>query len=79
MIGLPGWMGTASERLMACDSEHSVRRDGGHHVPTVAIGREWRTVAETLVSEIEAFPEEIHLASTPDEGVDWILDQLNFR
>ena len=79
IIALPGSIGTATELLMAWNINHIVRRNGGHHVPTVAIGQEWRTVAETLVSEIDAFPGDVHLAGTPNEGVDWILDQLNFR
>ncbi|MFV1962139.1 MAG: LOG family protein [Acidimicrobiia bacterium] len=75
-IALPGSIGTATELLIAWNVNHIVRRNGGHHVPTVAVGREWRTVVETLVSEVDAFPGDIHLASTSDEGVDWMLEQL---
>ena len=78
-IALPGSIGTATELLIAWNVNHIVRRNGGHHVPTVAVGREWRVVAETLVSEINAFPGDVHLASTPDSGVDWMLEQLKIR
>jgi len=38
-----------------------------------------RQVAETLVTEVGAFPGDVHLVGTPDKGVDWILGQLIIR
>ena len=75
-IALPGSIGTATELLVAWNVNHIVRNNGGRRVPTVAVGQEWRTVVETLVSQVDAFSEDIHLATTPDESVDWMLDQL---
>ncbi len=75
-IALPGSIGTATELLIAWNVNHIVRRNGGRHLPTVAVGGEWRKVVETLVSEVGAFPGDVHLVGTPDDGVDWILNQL---
>ena len=78
-IALPGSIGTATELLIAWNVNHIVRRNGGRHLPTVAVGGEWRKVAETLVTEVGAFPGDVHLVGTPDKGVDWILGQLIIR
>lgn len=79
IIALPGSIGTATELLVAWNVNHILRRSGGHQVPTVAIGRHWRMVAATLVSEIDAFPGDVHLADTADQGVDWILSRLEIH
>lgn len=75
-MALPGSIGTATEFLIAWNVNHIARRNGGRHVPTVAIGGGWRSVADALVSAIDAFPDDVHLADTSDAALEWILDQL---
>jgi uncharacterized protein (TIGR00725 family) len=76
-MALPGSIGTATELLIAWNVNHIARRNGGIRVPTVAIGEGWGAVAGALVSAIDAFPGDVHLVDTSDEGLEWILDQLN--
>lgn len=78
-IALPGSIGTATELLIAWNINHIVRRNGGRSIPTVAIGPEWKAVADTLVTEVDAFPGDVHLTSTAGEALEWILDELRSR
>lgn len=78
-LALPGSIGTATELLLAWNINHIVRRNGGDPLPTVAVGPEWRTVAETLVSQIDAVPNDIHLTPTAEEGVEWLIRRLEAR
>lgn len=75
-MALPGSIGTATELLTAWNVNHIARRNGGKQVPTVAIGSSWQVVAETLVSTVDAFRGDVHLADTSEEGLEWILDKL---
>ena len=75
-LALPGSIGTATELLIAWNTNHILRRNGGVGVPTVAVGPEWSTFAETLTDEIGAVAGDIHLAPDTDAGVDWLLEQL---
>lgn len=75
-IAMPGSIGTATELLIAWNINHIARGNGGHSIPTVAIGPQWKTVAETLVSEIDAFPGDIHLSPSAEDGVNWLLQEL---
>ena len=77
-IALPGSIGTAAELLIAWNVNHIARRNGGSQVPTVAIGEGWRSVVSALVSAVDAFPGDVHLANTGEEGLEWILGQLDF-
>lgn len=75
-IALPGSIGTATELLIVWNVNHIVRHNGGRRIPTVAVGAGWRSLAETLVSKLDAFPGDIQLENTPDQGVDWMLAEL---
>lgn len=78
-IALPGSIGTATELLTSWNHNHIVRNNGGSPIPTVAIGPEWAKVARALVSEVRAFPGDVHLSETATEGVDWLLERLKIR
>ena len=78
-IALPGSIGTATELLIAWNHNHIVRSNGGSPIPTVAIGPEWATIVRALVSEVRAFPGDIHLSETATEGVSWLLERLKIR
>lgn len=76
---LPGSIGTATELLVAWNVNHVARNSGKEPIPTVAVGSEWRTVAETLVTEVDAFPGDIHLADTIEQALTWLTGALRTR
>lgn len=78
-IALPGSIGTATELLVAWNTNHVVRRNGGVPIPTVAVGSEWAAVATTLVRHIDAYEGDIHLVSEWEEAVPWVLGILENR
>ena len=75
-IALPGSIGTATELLIAWNVNHIVRRNGGEIFPTVAVGSGWREVAAVLTSGIGAFPGDVHLVDTAQEGAAWLIERL---
>jgi predicted Rossmann-fold nucleotide-binding protein len=79
VIVLPGSIGTATELLVAWNINHVVRRQGGIHIPCVAVGEAWGSVANELVESIEASGTDIHQADTGAQAVDWMLEQVGVR
>lgn len=79
VIALPGSIGTATELLMAWNTNHIVRRNSGSRLPTVAVGREWQMVADTLVTEVAAFAGDIHTVDTAEQATSWILSELEIH
>ena len=78
-IALPGSIGTATELLVAWNTNHIVDRNGGLAVPTVAVGPAWSTVAETLRATIDASEDAIHLEMEVGSAVEWVLQTLEIR
>lgn len=78
-IALPGSVGTAAELLLAWNTNHVARRNGGVSIPTVAVGPEWAAVAGVLVTQIGAYAGDIHLVASWEEAVGWILGMLENR
>lgn len=72
---LPGSIGTAAELLIAWNINHIVRRNGGVKLPTVTVGEEWAEFTRLLTTRLYADGNDIHIAATTDEAVDWILGQ----
>lgn len=75
-LSLPGSIGTATELLMAWNINHIRRRNGERPIPSAAVGAQWQKVADALVLLIGAEIDCIYWANNVDEGVDWIIGQL---
>ncbi|MEX0698851.1 MAG: LOG family protein [Acidimicrobiia bacterium] len=75
-LSLPGSLGTATELLMAWNINHINRRSEHRLFPSAAVGAQWKKVADALVLLIGAEIEAIYWAKNADEGVDWLLGQL---
>lgn len=75
VIVLPGSIGTAAELVVAWNLNHVRRSNGGIRLPTVAVGPVWREMWELFSARLGAFAEDVHLASTAGEAVDWLLEQ----
>jgi len=76
-LSLSGSLGTATELLMAWNINH-IRRQSGHSLlPSAAVGEQWKKVADALVLLIGAEIEGIYWANTVEDGVDWIIGQLD--
>lgn len=78
-IALPGSIGTAAELLIAWNINHIVRRNGGRPYPTVAVGAEWRQVAEALTTQVGANSGDVHLEEDAGRAADWIIEQLKIQ
>jgi hypothetical protein len=76
-LSLPGSLGTATELLMAWNTNHIKRGREGRIFPSAAVGAQWKKVADALVLLIGAEIDGIYWAKSTDEGVDWILGQLD--
>jgi hypothetical protein len=72
-LALPGSIGTAAELVIAWNTNHVLRQDGGTPVPAAAVGPAWRAVGRALVDAVGAFEGDIYWADTVDEGVEWIV------
>lgn len=72
VIALPGSIGTAAELMVAWNHNYLSRRNGQRTLPTVAVGRGWRALAETMIQS-GAEPGDIHLERTPEEAVEWVI------
>ncbi len=75
-IALPGSIGTATELLLAWNTNHIVRRNGGMPFPSVAVGKEWRRVGLVLAAEVGAGLEDLYWADDAMSGLDWLFDVL---
>jgi predicted Rossmann-fold nucleotide-binding protein len=72
-LALPGSIGTAAELVIAWNTNHILRQDGGTPIPAAAVGSAWQTVGRALIDAVGAFEGDIYWADTVDEGVDWIV------
>lgn len=79
VIALPGSIGTAAELLVAWNINYISRYGSGRRLPTVAVGRGWRVVTETLTREIGALPGDIELVDTHAEALVLVLDAIETR
>lgn len=75
-LSLPGSLGTATELLMAWNTNHIKRHNEDRLFPSAAVGAQWKMVADALVLLIGAEIDGIYWANSTEEGVDWIVDQL---
>ncbi len=75
-LSLPGSLGTATELLMAWNTNHIKRHNEDRLFPSAAVGAQWKMVADALVLLIGAEIDGIYWAKSTEEGVDWIVDQL---
>jgi uncharacterized protein (TIGR00730 family) len=75
-LSLPGSLGTATELLMAWNVNHIKHRRDDRLFPSAAVGAQWKKVADALVLLLDAEIEGIYWAKTSDEGVEWIVGQL---
>lgn len=75
-IVMPGSIGTAAELLIAWNVNDIAGRNNGSHLPTVAVGPEWRHISNTLTSSIGADPDVVHNVDTGAEAVAWMRVQL---
>lgn len=79
IIVLPGSIGTAAELVIAWNLNHVRRNNGGHRIPTVAVGEGWREMWELLTSRMGAVGVDIHVVDTASEAVGWLLAQPEIR
>ncbi len=75
-LSLPGSLGTATELLMAWNINHIKRQSEDRLFPSAAVGVQWKKVADALVLLIGAEIDGIYWANDTNEGVDWIVGQL---
>lgn len=75
IIALPGSIGTATELLIAWNTNYLATRNNGQPIPTAAVGEGWRLVARALMESAGA-EENIHLVSSADDAVSWVLGRL---
>ncbi len=75
-LALPGSIGTAAELVIAWNTNHILRQDGGTPIPATAVGPGWRAVGRALIDGVGAFEGDIFWADTADDGVDWILSAV---
>lgn len=75
-ITLPGSIGTATELLVAWNSNFIAALSGQPAVPAVAVGEPWRRFADTVPLELASAIECVRWAETADEAVDWVLGIL---
>jgi hypothetical protein len=76
-LSLPGSLGTATELLMAWNINHIKRRTGRRPLPSAAVGAQWKKVADALVLLIGAEIDNIYWAKSAEDGVDWVVAQLD--
>jgi hypothetical protein len=76
-LSLAGSLGTATELLMAWNINHIRRRSGHRLLPSAAVGEPWKKVADALVLLIGAEIDGIYWANGVDDGVEWIVGQLD--
>lgn len=76
VIALPGSIGTATELLIAWNHNYLAARNRGRLIPTAAVGEGWRLVARALIDGAGVEEKDIHLVSSADDAVSWILDSL---
>jgi uncharacterized protein (TIGR00725 family) len=76
---LPGSVGTAAELVVAWNMNHLARLGGGRRLPTVAVGEGWRQLWQLIAGQLGAFGEDVSLADTAQEALDWLLDQPEIR
>ncbi|MGH8914752.1 MAG: LOG family protein [Acidimicrobiia bacterium] len=75
-LALPGSIGTAAELIIAWNTNHILRQDGGSPIPAAAVGAAWKGVGRALVEEVGAFEGDIYWADSVDDGIDWITSAL---
>jgi uncharacterized protein (TIGR00730 family) len=75
-LSLPGSLGTATELLMAWNTNHIKRHQHDRLFPSAAVGAQWKMVADALVLLIGAEIDGIYWANSTPEGLDWIIGQL---
>jgi hypothetical protein len=76
-LSLSGSLGTATELLVAWNINHIKRLSGHRLLPSAAVGEQWQKVADALVLLIGAEIDDVYWAKTVEEGVDWIVGQLD--
>lgn len=76
-LTLPGSLGTATELLMAWNINFIRGRTGQRLLPGAAVGEQWKKVADALVLLVGAEIPGIYWANGVDDGVAWILGQLD--
>lgn len=74
-IVFPGSIGTAAELVVVWNTNHIARRNGGTRFPTVAVGVDWQEFWEMVVGRLGAAREDIEVAASPAEAVEWLLAQ----
>ena len=75
-IALPGSIGTATELFISWNINHIARHGRSQPFPTAAVGPEWHRIGAVLASVTGATTGDIHWAETVDDGVTWLLGQL---
>ncbi|MDP9495106.1 MAG: LOG family protein [Actinomycetota bacterium] len=76
-LTLPGSLGTATELLLVWNVNFIRRRTGHLPLPSAAVGEQWKKVADALVLIIGAEIEGIYWANSVDDGVSWIVGELD--
>jgi hypothetical protein len=62
---------------MAWNINHIKRRTGRRPLPSAAVGAQWKKVADALVLLIGAEIDNIYWAKSAEDGVDWVVAQLD--
>lgn len=75
VMAMPGSIGTATEFVLTWNHNHIVRSNGGTRLPAVAVGDDWRRLAELMVEMLGADAADINLAMSVDEAIGWLLNQ----
>lgn len=76
-IALPGSIGTATELLIAWNTNH-IRRNGGlASFPSVAVGEGWSDFRTIMIQHMAALEDDVAWVETGSEATIWLLDQVN--
>lgn len=75
-VALPGSIGTATELLVAWNTNYIAGFNGGTRLPSAAVGPRWRALGRMLIDEMGATEDDIYWADTVDEGVAWVISSV---
>lgn len=78
-IALPGSIGTATELLIAWNTNHISRIGGLDRFPSVAVGDGWSDFRLIMIQHMSALEDDITWVSTGPEATIWLIEQLNPR
>lgn len=76
-IALPGSIGTATELLIAWNTNHISRIGGLDRFPSVAVGEGWSDFRTIMIQHMAALDVDITWVRTGAEATSWLIEQIN--